>query len=144
MIVKNLNWLVYNMSLKNIVNDFDFPEISNEKVIEMFKKIKPVIRNKFDILMYIEDVDPIERSFTWDPKHTLEADNLELITDKECFMLSESYPGLWKPSMKEVFSFLQDNFYIDEIAAVEINFLAHHDSGDGNIGRVKIFRKVEQ
>jgi len=125
--------------LEKLREDWKFPRISNLRVNELSSKIKPVVLNEENKLFYIEDVDPVRTAFTWDPTFTDEATDLEEI-DK-VYTLHSSYPGLFKPSMEEIFCFIQDREDIDDIVAVSVSFLEHHNSGSGNIGLTTIYKR---
>lgn len=92
------------------------PEISDEKLESLMEKIKPVIRYSRRItgafklvkhsegdLYFIEPVDPREIAFTWEPKPTKFARNV----NPEPYKSIGTYhnygaPVLFKPSIAEV------------------------------------------
>jgi hypothetical protein len=127
--------------LNNLVDEWKIPVITDERLEELLKRISPVVRNsdKNNKLYYIEDVDPKTQAFTWSPTFTKKAK--KLVEIGYTFSLHSSYPGLWKPSMQEVLAFIQDIPNIDEVTAVEVTFVEHHQSGNGNIGKVTLYKK---
>jgi len=125
--------------LKELRENWKFPKISNAKITELSSKIKPVVLNEENKLFYIEDVDPVRTAFTWDPTFTNEATDLEEIDT--VYTLHSSYPGLFKPSMEEIFCFIQNREDIDNIVAVSVSFLEHHNSGSGNIGTTILYKR---
>jgi hypothetical protein len=127
-------------TLKEITNNWNIPEIGFIRLSNLFNQIKPIVihpsDNKF---YYLEDVDPIKQSFVWNMVFTKKAKKLEKFDT--VFSLHTSYPGLWKPSMEEVFAFIQNHPKINETVAVSVEFLDHHESGNGNIGKITLYRK---
>lgn len=45
--------------------------------------------------------------------------------------------------MSEVFSFIQYREDINDIVAVQVDFLDYHSSGNGNIGRTTLYKAKE-
>jgi len=76
------------------------PQISDMKLEDLYKRIKPVVRHEGN-LHYIKDVDLRRVAFTWDPKLTTKAENLERICDITTYH-RYGYYGLFKPSIAEV------------------------------------------
>jgi len=107
------------------------PKISDKKLEELCKRIKPVVRyvrmwfggkSEYESddrgdLYYIKDVDPRGVAFTWDPKKKKKAKGLEKICDIETFH-TYGYYGFFKPSIAEVISQIPEE-YLDEVAAFE-------------------------
>lgn len=103
------------------------PEISGKRVKELYKKIKPIVRfdnrnyrmeqNDDGIPYFIEDVDPFETAFTWGPKPTKEATNIELFLVITTFHKFGA-PALFKPSIAEVFAQIPTDI-IDKVVAFE-------------------------
>lgn len=121
--------------------EWNIPQISEELVHELFETIKPVIYNQEQGICYIEDVDPIRQAFAWDPTITSPADGL--IEMDSVSTLHSSYPGLWKPSMEEIFAVIQDRPDLDMVAAVRVELFCAHPSGRGNIGMTTLCRKEQ-
>lgn len=121
--------------LEKLRENWQKTSISNEE-LEKLSFIKPLVR-KNDILYYIEDKSKRD-SFTWDPVLTEKAKKLKL--DRTVYFCSSSYPGLWKPSMDEVLFVIKNDIDINQIKAVEVEFVEHHKSGSGNIGLAKLYK----
>jgi len=123
--------------LKQLTNNWEIPELSEERLSELVAQIKPMVKKENGDLYYIEDVDPVKTAFTFSPTFTKKAENYVKIG--EAFSLHSSYPGLWKPSMEEIFSFIQNHKDIAIVNSVSVSFLDHHESGNGNIGRISLY-----
>lgn len=131
------------------IDEFKIPEITDEKLLEMYKAIKPVIYDKSvhmykTVVLNVEAGNLKNKAFTWSPEfekdNDINPEELEYIKTIE--FLSESYPGMWKPSVSEVFAFAQDDEDIIRDAFVfQVEFEGHHDSGRGNIGIASFYRK---
>lgn len=94
------------------------PEISDERLAELMKRIRPVVRRKGE-LREIRIPNPRTTAFTWDPALLGYADGLTVVartTTRHLF----GAPALFKPSIAEVLAQLpEDNdaivaFCIDE------------------------------
>jgi len=127
------------MILQQLKKEWKIPDLSESRLEKLVKQIKPIVSNSSDNdkLYYIEDVDPVEQAFTWDPTFTDESKELMLIG--KTYSLHSSYPGLWKPSMEEVFAFIQNHKDIDKVVAISISAYSQHQSGNGNIGLVSLY-----
>ena len=133
--------------------EFKIPEITDEKLLKMYESIKPVIYDKSvhmyrTIILNVEKGELKNKAFTWSPEfekdNEINPEELEYIKTIE--FLSESYCGMWKPSVSEVFAFAQDDKDIVRDAFVfQVEFEGHHESGRGNIGIASFYRrKVKQ
>ena len=134
------------------MNKFEIPEITEEKLLKMYESIKPVIYDK-SVHMYrtvILNIDKgeLKKVFTWLPEfeknNDINPEELEYIKTIE--FLSASYPGMWKPSVEEVFSFAQnDEDIVRDAFVFQVEFEGQHDSGRRNIGIASFYRrKVKQ
>ena len=130
------------------IDEFKIPEITDEKLLEMYKTIKPVIYDKsvhmYRVVILNLDKGELKKVFTWLPEfeknNDINPEELEYIKTIE--FLSASYPGMWKPSVEEVFAFAQDDEDIIRDAFVfQVEFAEHHSSGEGNIGIASFYRK---
>jgi len=110
------------------------PVISNEELDWLYSRIKPVIRygikfrknGKIDpsevdvdgLPFYIKDVDPREWAFTWGPKSTRQADDIERLDD---IITYHTYgaPSLFKPSVAEVLAQIPEE-YLEKTVAFEV------------------------
>lgn len=124
------------MKLEDIRKEWNIPEITKEKLNELYSFIKPVIREG-EQLFKIKDVEPTQ-CFTWAPEIIEEVE--DLIKVDKIYFLSSSYPGFWKPSIDEILCLLQDRKDINELKYIEVSFMEHHKSGMGNIGLAKIYK----
>jgi len=128
-------------TISDMINSkWSIPDIIDSEITRLHEKIVPVIHGKDGLIYYIEPVDPINTSFTWGSKITEQAKNIVPFTT--IYTLHSSHPVLFKPSMKEVFAFLQSHKDIDKVVAIETTFAEHHPSGYGNIGRTILYRKL--
>ena len=116
-------------------------KISNEKLEELCKTIKPVVR-KDGKLFYIEDIDPRSTAITWGPK--IKAEAIGLVEYTRVPFFSYSYPALWKPSIDEVLVEIQDDtkFIRDCVAFEVVHAGMDTTEGKGNYGTA-IFYKLE-
>lgn len=104
------------------------------KVYNLLEQIKPIgLKEVSDCifeLRYLAPKDTIKQSFSFSSEYGELAKGLYHMTQAEG--LTSSYPGIFKPSMKEVFAFIQHYHRIDEVKAIRVEFAGHHSSGDGN------------
>lgn len=116
-------------------------KISNEKLEELCKTIKPVVR-KDGKLFYIEDIDPRSTAITWGPK--IKAEAIGLVEYTRVPFFSYSYPAFWKPSIAEVLVEIQDDtkFIRDCVAFEVVHAGMDTTEGKGNYGTA-IFYKLE-
>ena len=131
------------------IDEFKIPEITDEKLLKMYESIKPVIYDKSvhmyrPVILNIEKGELKNKAFTWSPE--FEKDNCinpeELEYIKTIEFLSESYCGMWKPSVSEVFAFAQNDEDIARDAFVfQVEFEGHHESGRRNMGIASFYRK---
>jgi hypothetical protein len=84
------------------------PEISVERLDELFSFIKPVVR-KGDDLFYIAPPELQEASFLWDPVVTAQATNLQEVGRIVTYH-RYGYYGMFKPSIAEVLSQIPEHF----------------------------------
>lgn len=94
------------------------PKLTNERLAELQATIKPVIRDGKD-LWYIEDVDPRNIAFTWDPKPTEKATGLKLLCTART-LHTYGYHGFFKPSIAEVLAQVPADL-VDKAVAFEVN-----------------------
>lgn len=104
------------------------PEISDEKLLELSQRIKPVIRfsrglkglflSPEGIPYYIKPVDLREMAFTWDATPSKKAKGLQEIVAIRT-LHSYGYHGLFKPSIAEVIAQIPEEF-LDRVVAFEI------------------------
>ena len=131
------------------MNKFEIPEITEEKLLKMYESIKPVIYDKSvhmyrTVILNIDKGESKNKAFTYSPEfekdNDINPEELEYIKTIE--FISESYCGMWKPSVKEVFAFAQnDEDIIRDAFVFQVEFEGHHDSGRGNIGIASFYRR---
>ena len=97
-------------------------KISDERLEQLCAKIKPVVRyatvsyggkstcerHSEGDLYYIEDVNPRNVAFTWDPKPKDEAIGLKELSQIKTFH-TYGYQGFFKPSIAEVLAQIPDS-----------------------------------
>ncbi len=131
------------------ISKFEVPEITDEKLLKMYESIKPVIYDKsvhmYKTVMLNADKGELKnKAFTWSPEfekdNDINPEELEYIKTIE--FISESYCGMWKPSVSEVFAFAQnDEDIIRDAFVFQVEFEGHHESGRGNIGIASFYRR---
>ena len=108
------------------------PEISDEKLNSLIKKIIPVVREN-NKLYYIKIPNLRNIAYTWDYKITEEYDNLKEITRIKTHHYC-GYYGLFKPSIAEVLAQIPEEL-INKVNAFEII----NDVCSGTDDEIKIF-----
>lgn len=76
------------------------PNVPKERICELAKRIKPVVRFTSG-LHYIKPVDLFTIAFTWDPKRASKAKGLRKLRDITTYH-TYGYHGFFKPSIAEV------------------------------------------
>lgn len=115
--------------------------ITDERLLELSKTLKPVVR-RGGKHFYIEDIDLRDETITWDAKINDVA--IGLVEHSRVSFFSYSYPALWEPSIAEVLVEVQnDNSIINECVAFEVIYkYMDTNEGKGNYGKA-IFYKLE-
>ncbi|OVE74468.1 hypothetical protein BVX95_02370 [archaeon D22] len=126
------------------------PKISDKKMNELYSRVKPVVRcaevryagqvnyelhDKGD-LYFIEEVDPREVAFTWDPKPKERADGLIELAQINT-LHTYGYHGFFKPSVAEVLSQIPQE-YLSDVVAFETEYAGF--SGSYHAGQTKLYR----
>lgn len=107
--------MVYNMD--NIEQKL---EIEDDKLKQLFSKIKPVVRKDgCNGLYYIKDVDLRNVAFTWSPEITEDATGLKPFKTIITFH-KYGYQGMFKPSIAEVLAQIPKR-YTNKCVAFEID-----------------------
>lgn len=128
------------------MDKFIIPDIELNKLNEMYKTLKPLVYDVLkEKLRYIEldaERDQLRvTAFTWNPKFKA-GRQVKLKAFKSAHFLSSSYHGLWKPSVEEVFAFIQDDKeLLDEAIAFSVECIAIHESGKGQIGLATFYKR---
>ncbi len=100
------------------------PKILDERLQELCKRIKPVVRfvswfgKGKECLYYIKPVDPRKIAYTWDPKPRRKARRLKKLCDITTYH-SYGYYGFFKPSIAEVIAQIPEE-YLNKVVAFEI------------------------
>ena len=119
------------------------PEISNKRLEELCKRIKPVVdnsrRHDDPELWYIRKVDPRHVAFTWSPKPTKKAEGLKKYKE---IMTLHSYgaPVYFKPSIAEVLAQIPKND-LDKIVAFETKHLGFSKDNEYHAARTILYTK---
>ena len=130
--------------------EFVIPEISKEKLESMYKTLKPMVFDKQSgyfryVELNVEAGNLTNTAFTWEPKFVPEKKSRKpnLIAFDTVEFLSNSYPAFWKPSVEEVFAFIQDNKeLLKHAVAFSVDHIAMHKSGLGNIGNATFYKRA--
>ncbi len=80
---------------------FHIPAIGDDLLARLAKRIKPVIRNRNNALVYIDACHLRNTAFTWSPRINRRATNLVKHATIETFH-RYGYYGFFKPSVAEV------------------------------------------
>ena len=104
--------------VKRVIPVSERLEISDERLEELLQRIKPVVRHHDGELWYIKNVHPRRHSFTWDPKVTTKAGNLEQLARITTYHTFAA-PVFFKPSVAEVLAQIPPR-YVHATAAFEI------------------------
>lgn len=119
-------------------------EISDERLEELARRIKPVVRCDGD-LYYILDVDLRNVAFTWDPKLKERAEGLEELVRIRTYHIWNYY-GFFKPSIAEVLAQIPKTKLL-ETSAFEIPIhITDPDPeivGDYHKARTILYKKIE-
>ncbi len=116
------------------------PKISDEKLNELYKRIKPVIyfekkekckhcgsvineyfhsEDEKGELFYIEDCNPRNAAFSWDPEKTKKAENIEPFKEITTYH-TWAYYGFFKPFIAEVLSQIPNDVLEETVAFLTI------------------------
>jgi hypothetical protein len=104
------------------------PEISDERLAELAKRIRPVVRSRSNALAYIEPCDLRRVSFIWDAKITRKASKLVKHATIRT-LHTYGYYGLFKPSIAEVLAQIPEDL-IEQTVAFEV--IGPKDASDLN------------
>lgn len=127
-------------------NDFNIPEITDEKILDIYSKIKLVNVTDDSIrLVKIDEsnIKSFRNAFNYHLQYEEDSSdysNIEMFV--AVYFYSSSYPLFWKPKIEEVFGVVQDNENIlNNACAFSVEFVAMHDKGKGNIGLATFYKK---
>lgn len=131
------------------IEKFEMPEITEEKLLKMYETIKPLVYDTTKAKMRYISLN-VERgqlrniAFNWSPifLSSPTIDRPKLKSFKSVKFLSSSYPAMFKPSVAEVFAFAQsDEEILKDAIAFSVEFIAMHESGEGNIGLATFYKR---
>lgn len=119
------------------------PEISDAKLEELYKRIKPVVKRKGK-LYYIKDEDPRKVAFTWDPKLKNKAKKLEKLCNITTYH-TYGYYGFFKPSIAEVIAQIP-KYYLDKTVAFETltDLTVENIVGDYHVTTTTLYTKSKR
>lgn len=94
------------------------PEVSNEYVFDLAKRIKPVVEFSSKGKHYIKPVDLFRIAYTWEPKPAKRAKGLKPLCDITTYH-AFGYQAFFKPSIAEVLAQIPAE-HLDKVVAFEI------------------------
>jgi len=136
----------------------ELPEISDGRLEELIKEIKPVVRYSRRItsredklvqddkgdLYFIEDVDPRKIAFTWDPKPARMAEEVNPNPYKTIKTIhSYGAPVLFKPSIAEVLAQIPEDD-IGRCVAFETDHLGFTEGSSYHLAQTRLYEKLPQ
>ncbi len=131
--------------IRRIVPISERLEISDERLEELSKRIKPVVRLDGK-LYYIREVNLRETAFTWSPKLKEEAKGLEELIRIRTYH-TYGYPGFFKPSIAEVLSQIPKRHLLHTSAfeiPVHVTDSEPKLCGEYHIARTILYKKSEK
>jgi hypothetical protein len=93
------------------VMEYSIPEISDERIKELRKKITPLVRRRGK-LFTLPEVDPRNQAFNWGDEQKVVKHLKEVVRFQT--LHTYGYHGFFKPSVAEVFAQLPKGLEIDE------------------------------
>ena len=95
-------------------------ELSDDELVELSQRIRPVVRDYTGQYFYIEPVDPRNGAFTWCPIYAGDVSRLGgIVRISTIYTLhSFGYPGFFKPSVAEVLSMIPQHL-LNKVSAFE-------------------------
>lgn len=95
----------------------NIPELSEELLQDLARRIRPVVRDQSQRLRFIEAVDLRTVSFTWNPNFTDAADHLVDVVRIRT-LHTYAYYGFFKPTIAEVLAQIPAEM-VPEVSAFE-------------------------
>jgi hypothetical protein len=124
-----ISLLLMEKIMANNTRPYELPPITDEKLAELYARIKPLVRSEEDgELYYIADVDPRKIAFPWSPELQDKAEGLKAL-GSFVTLHTWGYYGLFKPSVAEVLCQMPVGF-LDDAVAFEV--AGPEDSNDLN------------
>jgi hypothetical protein len=93
-------------------------EMSEQRILELARRIKPVVTFEGEGPCYIKPVDPFSESYLWDPQPTQRATGLSVLCDITTHH-PYGYYGSFKPSIAQVLQQIPRE-HLDKVVAFEI------------------------
>lgn len=95
-------------------------ELTDQELVELTQKIRPICRDAGGRCFFIRPVDPRRRSFLWAPSFAEAADGPGgIVRHSTIYTLhSFSYHGMFKPSVAEVLAMIPQHL-LDKVIAFE-------------------------
>ena len=93
-------------------------EMSEQRILELAKQIKPVVTFEDEGSSYIQPVDPFSESYLWDPRPTQRATGLSVLCDITTYH-PYGYYGSFKASIAQVILQISPE-HLDRVVAFEI------------------------
>ena len=100
--------------------------MSQQRIRELARQIKPVVTFKEEDSCYIKPVDPFSESYLWDPQPTDRATGLSVLCDITTYH-PYGYYGSFKPSIAQVILQIPPE-HLDKVIAFEI--VKHPETAD--------------
>lgn len=94
------------------------PGMSEQRILELARQIKPVVTFKEEGSCYIDPVDPFSESYLWDPQPADPATGLNVLCDITTYH-PYGYYGSFKPSIAQVILQVPSE-HLDRVVAFEI------------------------
>ena len=136
----------------------ELPKISDGRLEELMKEIKPVVRYSRRItsredklvqddegdLYFIKDVDPRDVAFTWDPEPARMAEEVNPNSYKSIKTIhSYGAPVFFKPSIAEVLAQIPEDD-IRRCVAFETNYLGFTEGSSCHLAQTRLYEKLPQ
>ena len=93
-------------------------EMSEQRILELAKQIKPIVTFKEEGSCYVRPVDPFSESYLWDPRPADRATGLSVLCDITTYH-PYGYYGSFKPSIAQVILQVPSE-HLDRVVAFEI------------------------
>jgi hypothetical protein len=117
------------------------PQISDEELTQLLQKIKPVILDD-EGLFFIEEVNPRNIAFTWEPKLAKQCTGLTELTRIETNHTC-GYIGFFKPTIAEVLAQIPKHLLeeVDMFRTLSDDTVGCYAEGDGHRTVTILYKK---
>jgi hypothetical protein len=106
------------MGTNNRLNKIWIPEVSEDRIKELARRIKPIVEFRGQGKCYIESVNLFDTAYTCDPKSTGRAQDIKPLRDIRTYH-KYSFALFFKPSIAEVLAQIPEEC-LDRVIAFEI------------------------